>query len=282
MRGTFFDAQWKTVARRGDDARFVMITGWNEWVAQKNPYDGEYAFVDNVDMEYSRDIEPMKGGYEDAYYIQMMTRIREHKYESMEGKIAKAVKKTIDVTAAATQWEDVNAIYRRVGRDDGSRDANAAGGSLRYTHAAARNSLTEIRVTADEQNIYFYIKSESDIVRADEPNWMNIFIGTGTPEMKGWESYEYVINRERTNGTAKIEKLNADYTGTAVDATATYTVQGNVMQVSIPRAALGLTDGGDFYFKVADGVTDTDEIMDYYSTGRSMPLGRLSYLYQLR
>ena len=53
------------------------------------------------------------------------------------------------------------------------------------------------------------------------------------------------------------------------------------MQIMIPRAALGLEDGGDFYFKVADGVSNPAEIMDYYATGRSLPMGRLSYLYQM-
>jgi len=28
-------------------------------------------------------------------------------------------------------------------------------------------------------------------------------------------------------------------------------------------------------------VADADEIMDYYVTGRSLPMGRLSYLYQM-
>ncbi len=280
MKGTFFDAQWRTVFRR--DPRFVMITGWNEWVAQKNIYDGEYAFVDGVDMEYSRDAEPMKGGYEDAYYIQMMTYIRQFKYESMEGKIAASVRKTIDVTGPAAQWEDVNAVYRRVGRDAGYRGAYDAARKDFYEQEEVSNNLTEIRVTVDAENIYFYIKAEEAIVTSDESNWMNLLIGTGSvPTMKGWESYEYVINRSRTGNTATIERLNADFTGVALEATATYSVQGDVMQISIPRAALGLETVGDFYFKVADGVMDTDEIMDYYVTGRSMPMGRLSYLYQI-
>ena len=53
------------------------------------------------------------------------------------------------------------------------------------------------------------------------------------------------------------------------------------MQISVPRAALGLNDAEDFYFKVADGVETPAEIMNYYDSGRSMPLGRLSYLYQI-
>ncbi len=281
-KGTFFDSQWKLALRR--NPRFIMVTGWNEWVAQKNLYDGEYAFVDNFDLEYSRDIEPMKGGYEDAYYIQMMDYIRQYKYEPMTGKIAAAVRKTIDVSGPATQWEDVNAVYRRVGTDDGLRNAY---GAVRkdeyfYEQAAVRNNFKEIRVTVDAENIYFYIKAENNIVESDEENWMNIFIGTGSePTMKGWESYEFVINRSRTGNSATIERLNADFTGEKLEATATFTVQGNVMQVSVPRAALGLANVGDFYFKVADGVADTDEIMDYYTTGRSMPMGRLSYLYQI-
>ncbi len=280
MRGTFFESQWLAVRRH--DPKFVMITGWNEWVAQKNLYDGEYAFVDNFDMQYSRDIEPMKGGYEDAYFIQMIQLIRTFKYESMEGKIAATVKKTIDVTGAAAQWDDVNAVYRRVGRDDGTRRAYDAAHDVYYEQDAVQNNLTEIRVTVDAENLYFCIKAEEDIIATGEANWMNIFIGTGsTPTMKGWESYEFVINRSRNGNTAAIEKLNADFTGETLEAVATFSVQGNVMQVSIPRAALGLENPSDFYFKVADGVVDTDEIMDYYVTGRSMPMGRLSYLYQI-
>ncbi len=279
-KGTFFDSQWKVALKR--DPRFVMITGWNEWVAQKNLYMGEYAFVDNFDLEYSRDIEPMKGGYEDAFYIQMMKYIREYKYESMEGKIADSVRKTIDITGPASQWDDVNAVYRRVGLDDGSRGAYDAAHKDFYEQNAVSNDLTEIRVTVDSENIYFYIQSNGKIVENDQENWMNIFIGTGsTPTQKGWESYEFVINRSRTGNTATIERLNADFSGEKLEDMATFSVQDHILQISVPRAALGLEEVGDFYFKVADGVADPDEIMDYYTTGRSMPMGRLSYLYQI-
>lgn len=279
-RGTFFDAQWKIALKR--DPRFVCITGWNEWVAQKNWYEGEYTYTDNVDMEYSRDAEPMKGGYEDAYYIQMMSYIRQYKYNTAEGMIADTLRKTIDVQGDIAQWQDVNAIYRRIGMDNGVRDSVGGAASVHYKQDAVTNNITEVRVTNDAENLYFYIRCDADIVVSDAENFMNILVGMGTtPTMKGWESYEYVIGRSRDGQTASVEALSADYTGSKLDAVATYTVQGNVMQVSIPRAALGLENGGDFYFKVADGVVDTDEIMDYYVTGRSLPMGRLSYLYQM-
>lgn len=279
-KGTFFDAQWKIALRR--NPKFVCITGWNEWVAQKSWYGGEYTYTDNVDMEYSRDAEPMKGGYEDAYYIQMMSYIRQFKYEPVDGLIADTVRKTIDVSGAVSQWDSVNAIYRRVGTDSGLRDSVGGAPTVHYKQDAVTNNILEVRVTNDAENLYFCIKTEADIVVSDADNFMNIFIGTGSaPTMKGWESYEFVIGRSRDGQTAAIEALSADYTGTKLEAVATYTVQGNVMQVSIPRAALGLDKAGDFYFKVADGVAETDEIMDYYVTGRSLPMGRLSYLYQM-
>ena len=56
-------------------------------------------------------------------------------------------------------------------------------------------------------------------------------------------------------------------------------LDGNNLIVKVPRAAVGLTDSAQFYFKVADGVEHQDDIMDYYVTGRSMPMGHLSYKY---
>ena len=45
--------------------KFITITWWNEWAAQR--FEGN-KFVDNYNQEYSRDIEPMKGGHGDTYY----------------------------------------------------------------------------------------------------------------------------------------------------------------------------------------------------------------------
>lgn len=279
-KGTFYDYQWRTAFKR--DPRFVCITGWNEWVAQKNWYGGEYAFVDNVDMEYSRDAEPMKGGYEDAYFIQTLYNVRLYKNTPIDGYIADTVRKTVDIGGSPAQWEDVNAVYRRVGQDDGSRNSVGGAYSVKYTQEAVRNNILEVRVTNDDENLYFYIRCDKDIVVTDDANWMNLYIGIGSaPVMKGWESYDFAINRARSGNTATVERMNADYSGEMLEETAAYTVQGNVMQIRVSRAALGLEGAGDFYFKVADGVAQPDEIMDYYVTGRSLPMGRLSYLYQM-
>ena len=107
---------------------------------------------------------------------------------------------------------------------------------------------------------------------------MNIFIGTGSPSLKGWEGYEYVINRSVNGSTGSIERLKEDYTGESVGE-ARLVQSGEYLFVEIPRSAIGLAGSAEFYFKVADDVEDTDEIMDYYVTGKSLPMGRLSYKY---
>ena len=69
------------------DPQFLFITQWNEWIAGSFaradlavtrvsladccPVGGFY-FVDEYNEEYSRDIEPMKGGHTDNYYFQMV------------------------------------------------------------------------------------------------------------------------------------------------------------------------------------------------------------------
>ncbi|MCQ2430484.1 MAG: hypothetical protein MJ192_09150 [Clostridia bacterium] len=279
MKGTFYDAEWETVYDKDPD--LVFVTGWNEWVAWKQPYLGEYMLCDNADMEYSRDAEPMQGGYEDAYYIQTIQKIRQFKYQPIEGVLADTVRKTIDVSGSDSQWDGVNAVYRRIGTDDGSRDMYGGSKVVHYEADPVRNNILEVRVTNDAENVYFMIRSETDIETADGADWMNLFIGCGRPEMgKGWEGYEFAVNRTRADGYADVETLNADFSGTVIGK-AVYSVQGDTMQIAVPRALLGLEGECDLYFKVADGVEDAGEIMQYYASGRSLPMGRLSYLYQI-
>ncbi len=60
--------------------KIVTLTWWNEWAAQRLPIaDGKYGFVDNFNMEYSRDIEPMEGGHGDQYYRWLIEYISAYK-----------------------------------------------------------------------------------------------------------------------------------------------------------------------------------------------------------
>lgn len=279
LKGTFFESQWETVHEV--DPRFVFITGWNEWVAIKVPFPNQlYTFCDCASLEFSRDIEPMKGGYRDAFYIQMMSHIRRFKYEPADVPPVSVTRKTVDVHAAPTQWADVASIYRRVGTDNGARDALDATRKNRLTRAPFRNNLLDVTVSADDDAVYFGIRTAEPIQIADDAGWMNLFIGRGSVPAadRGWEGYEFVVNRSRTPDGATIEALASDYSGETLSEVAAYTVQDDTLQISIPRRAIGLEADGCFYFKVADHVEDPADIMEYYNSGCVLPRGRMSYL----
>lgn len=278
-KGTFFQSQWDTVFKK--NPKTVFVGGWNEWIAYKQIYNGEYMLCDACNVEYSRDIEPMNGGYEDAFYIQLINNVR--KFKGVNNPVVADATKTIDINSGVSQWSSISSVYRDVGKANYSRSSYGAALTVSYQQAAPRNNMQEVKVAHDENNLYFMITCENPITAYDgKQNWMNIFLSAGNPSLRGWECYDYVINRSPSNGKTSIEKLKSDFSGTSA-GTAEYTVSGNVMQVKIPRSSLGVNANiSSIYFKVSDGVEKSSEIMDTYVTGKSMPNGRLSYKYLLK
>lgn len=274
-KGTFFQSQWETVFKNDPD--IVFVDGWNEWIAIKSPWDGEYMLCDAASMEYSRDIEMMKGGYNDAFYIQLVQNIRKYKGNSLKGEVS-STQKTIDINAGVKQWDSVNAVYTGVAQTSIARNHASAGNpNVIYKQAAARNNVQQVKITRDEQNFYFLIECRNNITGSGE-GFMNLFIGTGELSNKGWEGYEYVINRSISGNTSTVLKLKSDFSGVEV-GTARINVSGRYMQIEIPRSAIGMENSNSLYFKVADNITSPSDIMDYYVSGKSFPLGRLSYRY---
>lgn len=78
--GIFMHTQWYNAFQYRP--KIVTLTWWNEWAAQRIVEDGESHFTDNYNQEYSRDLEPMKGGHGDLYYQWMKEYIRA--YRAME------------------------------------------------------------------------------------------------------------------------------------------------------------------------------------------------------
>ena len=75
--GRTFQRQWQRAFEI--QPKFVTITWWNEWIAQRLVRNGQTAFVDNYTPEFSRDIEPMKGGHGNRYYQFMKSYIDAYK-----------------------------------------------------------------------------------------------------------------------------------------------------------------------------------------------------------
>jgi hypothetical protein len=275
-KGGFFQRQWDYALSTDPD--MITIGGWNEWIAYKQPYWDEYVLVDAVNKEYSRDIEPMKGGYEDAFYIQMIKNIRRYKGLSLADEPAK--KKTITITSGASQWNDIPSIGININNVRSSRNAYGATTKILYSQPAPENHISDVKVAHDDKNVYFFIRAKDHFTSYNgKPNWLNVLVGTGEPALKNWESYEYLIGESFKDGNVSVGKLDSDFK-TVSAGNARYVQSENIIQIECSREALGLTTNNRFYFKVAAGIDEPSEIMSYYTSGIAMPMGRLSYMYE--
>ncbi len=301
--GIFFDSHFKKALAA--DLPLMMITGWNEWVTGRwsgagagaggvgltiadtyvvsnDPTKKEHNyFVDSFNPEYSRDIEPMKGGFGDNYLYQMAERVREYKgsraQETAFGQWA------IDIAGSIGQWFAVGPEYRDYEGDITERlSPGHVGGKENgmYVNFSGRNDIVTAKVSNDTQNLYFYVECADDITSPEGTNWMNLFINTDCDDKTGWYGFDLILNRNRDESRVLVERF------TGVDSwtfetigTAAYTVQGRVMQIKLSKDLCGHEAGKalTFDFKWADNSVPTGDIMEFLDQGDAAPSGRYTY-----
>ncbi len=280
-RGTNFQQQWDTVFANMDKVHTVFICGWNEWIAQKYIVNDAVGFVDLFNEEFSRDIEMPKEGYGDNFYLQLCDNIRRFK-GAANVKAAKTPETVIDVSADPSQWDGVDASYLALSQTVRERDATSVDKRKKYKQPAPDNNIQEIKLAHDKENLYFLIRCENDVAVSDDPNWMNIYIGTGELSLKGFCGYEYLVDLTPDGG--RVLTLDAAGTGTetGTGSGVKTSVNGKYVQAAVPLSALGIEkikDCRGVYFKVTDGVAESSDILETYISGKSLPMGRLSYYY---
>lgn len=284
--GTNFDWQWQNVYDQGDKVNNVFVTGWNEWIAQKqadSQRDTCY-FVDLYNEEFSRDAEMLKGGYGDNYYMQLVHNIRKFKQKGNSAAQSFDSRK-LELDGDEAQWNQA-AAYLDFAGDTAKRNHRSANVQVKgnYTDSSGRNDIAEIRVAHDGDYLYFRIVCGRAISsrRADDRGWMNILIEVDGLSGASWNNYHYVVNRTEQNGELKVERLNSDGSG-KVCGTAETDLFYDTLTVRIAREDIGLTGSNKtIRFKAADNVTNLTDIMDYYITGDCAPIGRLSYTYRIK
>lgn len=100
--GYNFIEQWNNAIAQ--DPLIVFITGWNEWMA--GIWDGignrKVNSYDAATMAYSRDIQPMKDGFKDNYYMLLAKYIRQYKgYNAMP---VPSADKTVTINTDFSRW----------------------------------------------------------------------------------------------------------------------------------------------------------------------------------
>ncbi len=275
--------------------KLVMITGWNEWwagrwegapaIGQKiaNQYTvsgdkkaKEYNyFVDNLNPEYSRDIEPMKDGFKDNYYYQTVMNVRT--YKGSRPVEAAFGQRTIDMNGELTQWLGVGPEFRDVAGDTAKRNFSSHVGGFTYKNDSGRNDIVTAKVSFDGEYLYFYAECAEDVVTDNGSNFMNLFINSDNDGKNGWYGFDYVINRSRDGKKASVERFKDGWNFEKVGE-AEYVISGKVMTVKV-SASLIRYDNETLDFKWADNSVDDGDIMGFWDKGDAAPDGRSSFRY---
>lgn len=282
--GYNFAEQWDYAMEQDPD--IVFVTGWNEWIAWRlDPVPGEpIVFCDCANIDNSRDSEPMKDGFGDNYYMQLISNIRRFKGLPEEENTSNAKMVTVDPTGSFDQWDcaDITAVYHDFRGDTEHRDSFGYGG-IHYQNDTGRNDFICAKTVQDEKNLYFYAETAADIT-APADRWMSLLLNIGTAsEENSWNGYQYIINRVApVDGKAVIEKSVGGWNWEKVGELA-LRVEENKLMLVLPKAMLGIPEGSSLAapiaFKWADNY-QPDDIYSFYTDGDAAPIGRLNFVFE--
>ena len=146
--------------------------------------------------------------------------------------------------AAAPNPPNVRKRYRCFTDSAMPRDCDGYG--TRYVNRTQRNAPEWIDVMHDQQSVTFLVKTQKPIVgKEGEGDFMQI-----------------LVNGKAVNGLGEMK------------------IDGDVMTLTIPRSALGLSsDSFRFDFKFVDSTEPCRDPLDWYDHGVVEPLGRVAFVY---
>ena len=269
--GIYFQDRWNEALSVDPD--FIYINDWNEWTAGKyrsglapgsetvsgpttflgreNPF----YFVDQYNAEFNRSIQPMKGGYTDNYYMQMVQNIRRYKGVRPQ---------------PVTHGYNMPATFYDTRGDVIHRDHNGYGG-LHYTDTTGRNDIIETSIYVTRKDIVFEVLTDSVLTPSSGSNWMLLYLDADSLS-SGWEGFDYLVQGGR------LHRYDASTHKWLAIAPVVQSVAGKRLIIKIPRKALLLT-GKAFCldFKWADNPTNPTDIISVSTTGDTAPNRRFRY-----
>ena len=270
--GIYFQDRWDEALQVDPD--FIYLNDWNEWTAgkYKNGKDpsgqadmhidflgrkeNPFYFVDQYNAEFNRTIAPMKGGWTDNYYMQMVQNIR--RYKGVAPMPVHHGYQQIKLDGSLDEWQPDSSFLDTRG-DVIHRDHDGYG-DHHYTDNSGRNDITRCLVAVDKKNIYFAAETAEPLSPSTDPNWMLLLIDTDEDG-----EYEYLIQ----NSILTHSKGSWD-----VDVA----IGSNAVEIAVPRKLLGKTRKKfSLRFKWADNPSNPNDIISLSTTGDTAPNRRFAY-----
>lgn len=280
--GIYFQERWNEALQVDPD--FIYLNDWNEWTAgkyesgkdpgghvpgpdgfleRKNPF----YFVDQYNAEFNRTISPMKGGYTDNYYMQMVQNIR--RYKGVRPVPVSHGKTRIDIDGNMDDWQQVEVCYYDTRGDIAHRDHDGYG-NLHYTNTSGRNDIVRCKVAYDGRHYYFYAETAGALTPSTDPRWMLLLLDTDQDSRTGWEGYDYMVESRMLRHYNASEGRWEDVCPVAM------AVASHAVELAIPRKLIKAKENG-LDFKWADNPANLDNIISLCTDGDTAPNRRFNY-----
>ncbi|MCC6487612.1 MAG: hypothetical protein IT364_08945 [Candidatus Hydrogenedentes bacterium] len=284
--GLNFDEQWNRAIEV--NPKFIFVTGWNEWVAGRYTEWSTYVdedcyypgglFVDQYTREYSRDCEPMAGGHTDNYYYQLASWVR--RFKGVRPIPTADGPHTMTVDGDFAEWATIAPEYRDTIGDIAHREHRGYG-ELVYRNDTGRNDLVLSKAAFDGSNVYFFVQTSEPISAHTDAMWMLLLLDMDQNASTGWLGYDFVINYG-VNSDTETSVKRWDGGAWADAGSATYRVNGNGLELAVPREVVGEANGlPAFDFHWADNIQSFDGVAELGVNGDSAPNRRWNYRFKV-
>ena len=302
-RGVFFQDQWDRAIAL--DPELVFVTGWNEWTAPtvqagadlenemaswgffpgakfsragRQIYPGDLYFVDEYNEEFSRDIEPMKGGHTDNYYYELAANIR--RYKGVHAQQPTSLPQTIDLAGDFAQWRGVTPEYRDHTGDTAHRNSPGNYQAGPYVDATGRNDIVAAKVARDDRNLYFYVQTRKSMTSSNDNAWMLLYIDTDQNSSTGWMGYDFIVNTHILNNRTTTLCPLAKDGSLGAPISIPFHSADNELMIAVPRALIKQDHGAvrlDFHWtdNIAPAIPS-----EFFLRGDSAPERRFNYRYK--
>jgi len=293
-QGLQFAEQWRRAHEV--DPQVIMVTQWNEWLAQRKIMEddglykswkgmyggrplavGDSYFIDVYSQEFNRDIAPMKGGYTDNYFYQLVSNVR--KFKGMKKPRPRPPPTRITIDGLFSDWAAVETVHRDPVGDTLHRNFEGTDKKTVYTNDSGRNDMIESKVVTYGKGVFFQVKTEMPLTPHTDPKWMMLFVDADQNSETGWEGYDLLINRSPESATkTSLEKWTSK--GWKRIGTVDMAYEGTQLELCMPLGfAPEKRPEFGFDFKWADNPGELNDRSGFFLHGDAAPDRRFNYRY---
>lgn len=289
--GIYFQDRWDEALEADPD--FIYLNDWNEWTAgryrsgidpsgtQAGPTtflgrENPFYFVDQYNAEFCRTIAPMKGGFTDSYYMQMVQNIR--RYRGVHDIPRNYGYHSIRVDGDCDEWTSVPNEFEDTRGDVIHRDHDGYG-DLHYADNSGRNDIVRAQVAVDARNLYFHVRCADAVTSWRDDHWMILLLDADRDVATGWEGFDYAVNLQVENDRQTwLMRYDSTLGFWRKCALVPYAVRDAHLELSVPRKLLHLTGKEmSFDFKWTDNPAALDNIVTVSTSGDTAPNRRFRY-----